>query len=391
SHATLFTGLPPTAAGATAESHRLPEAALTLAERLVAAGYRTFGASCNSWVSVERGFAQGFEVFEEPWRLRGHGEPEEEAVRQVTGWIEEAAAGEAPAFFVVNLNGPHLPYDPPRELARRFVDPGWPGRRLGALSRIAGPWAHFTGALVLTPDDFAMLSQLYATEIHHADLQVGELLAALERAGTRDETLVVVTSDHGENLGDHGRIGHALSMYDTTLRVPLIVRYPPAFAAGTVVGELVSLLDVAPTVLSLTGAVAPGEAEETARRSLAGPRRGGRRFVVAENGRPLAALELLAESFPAFDARGIDHPMLALRTDRHKLVWKGEAGVELYDLAADPAELDDLSAAQPRVRDELLRGLELWREAVRSAEPAELYRSEDEEAREWLRTLGYIQ
>jgi arylsulfatase A-like enzyme len=389
SHASLLTGQHPSRVGATSETNRLPDDAVTLAERLRDAGWRTGAFVSNAWVSAERGFAQGFETFVETWRSDAPGERQLDArgIDEARSWLTERAEAGEPFFLLVNLNSAHLPYSPdPLVLVDLSPDPLPPGR-VTRLRGVKGMWAHLGGALPLDDTDYAILRRLYEAEVASVDALVGELVGELEARGVLDDTVLVVTSDHGENIGEHGMIDHLLSMYDTTLRVPLILRYPPAFEAGRVDTRLVSGVDIVPTVLELLGLVeddasVPG-------RSLVSPDGAGHDHVVAENDRPVNGIRLMEQRYPTFDTTPLDRRVRALRTDRHKIVWYSDGEVELYDLERDPGELHDLSEQEPALRDELLARLRPWMDADDTGKAAP-FESRDDDALERLRALGYI-
>jgi len=251
-----------------------------------------------------------------------------------------------------------------------------------------GTWEYLAGAVVLDETDLDILRDLYQGELRTVDGYLGELVAALTAADVLNDTLVIVTADHGENLGEHGLIDHMLSMYDTTIRVPLVIRFPSRVEAGRVLPEVASLVDVLPTILDAVGIEPPAGAG----RSLLGDTPAAPRgFVIAENERPHNGIRLLETGFPEFDTSKIDGRMRMLRTDRYKLIWS-EGRVELYDLEADPGEQRDLGAEMPQLRDELLGELEAWMAASKmrsgaAAAPGPV----DPRAREQLRALGYVE
>ena len=385
-HASLFTGLTPSAAGATSETNHLPPANRTLAERLGEAGYRTGAVVRNGWLSRERGFAQGFDDFDEAWRTEpGRGvEAESAAVDRAVEWIEAAGREEQPFFLFLNLNIAHLPYDPGEDLRARFLERPWPLARVRRLMEIVGGWDQLAGPQPLDGDDLEILSQLYAAEVSIADAFVGRLLDALEAGGTLDRTLVIVTSDHGEHLGEHGLIDHVLSFYEPAVRIPLILRHPTSFAGGEVRHDLASLVDIAPTIAELAGIESPADAPGRSLLSTA-----AEVAVFAENDRPLNGLELLARRFPELDRERFDHRMRMIRTGDHKLIWRPDVSAELYDVGSDPGETQDRSDADPARRDALLARLRAH-EAGRSGLLPERFRESDDRARERLRALGYV-
>lgn len=395
SHASLLTGLYPTETQATSETNCLPDGTPTLAERLQAHGYRTGAIVRNPWVSKERGFARGFQDYVDIWRIQARSDAnktdrqvEQEAVDASIAWMTRGNSS-SPFFHFLNLNIAHMPYDPQAEIRAQFLTQPCLPVQLKRLMKVMGMWGHLAGALELSETDLNILRELYEAEISIADDFVGQLVDALADHKILDDTMVIITSDHGENVGDHGMIDHLLSMYDTTLHVPLVVRYPERFQPGSVSEDLVSLIDVAPTVLDVCGI--PEEDCEYHGRwgSLCNPDRLTRDFVVAENDRPVNGVKLLNNDFPEFDTSSIDCPMRTIRTHRHKLIWHVDKRVELYDLDHDPGELNNMADSEPEVRDKMLTQLKDWMASVAVERKVEMFQSQDEETIRQLRSLGY--
>jgi len=178
-------------------------------------------------------------------------------------------------------------------------------------------------------------------------------------------------------------------MYRTTTRIPLIMRHPASFPAGSESHAIVSLVDVVPTILDICGLA--GQYPDLAQGSLLGGFQSEDRAVFAENDRPLNGIDLMRENFPDFDIETIDGRMRMIRTRQYKLIWKDDESTELYDLIADPEELDDLSEQAPELREELLARLRAWMaSAEQDPEPSRMHIT-DPETREQLRSLGYIE
>lgn len=396
-HGSLLTGLYPSQTGATSETNQFPEMNLTLAEILRGAGYETAAFICNSWVSKERGFGQGFGEYQELWRQEARGgdtmagAAERAATSQAVDWLAGRRPGGKPFFLFMNLNCAHLPYRPPEPFLLRFLRYGYKAADVQRVSGITGMWAHLAGALKLTEQDYRIMSDLYDGEVAFADDCVGQIIDSLREGGVLDETLVIVTSDHGENIGEHGMIDHLLSMYDTTLRIPLVVRYPERFAGGGVSEDLVSLVDVMPTILDVCGLAEKAGHLEVASTSLCSESRSQRAFIVAENERPVNGMQLLKAQFPGFDTTTIDYRMRALRTKGQKLIWKIGGQMEVYDLARDAGEVTDLAATDALLRDRMHVMLKNWMSRIPAAEDISLFQSTDEESLEALRSLGYIE
>jgi len=171
----------------------------------------------------------------------------------------------------------------------------------------------------------------YRSEVAFVDLHLGRLLDAIEARIARDDTLVVFTADHGEELEDHGADAHVLTLYDETIRVPALVRAPGV--APRVIEDDVSIVDLAPTVLDLAGAPPLRDVDG---RSLAG----------ALRGEPLAPRPVFAET------QRMDRSLRAVVMGRDKLVYDGRFGLyELFDLDADPFELHPRKDAPDRARE----------------------------------------
>jgi arylsulfatase A-like enzyme len=217
-----------------------------------------------------------------------------------------------------------------------------------------------------------VLTGLYDGAIGYLDAKIGELLDHLRADGALENTVVVVTADHGDSLGEHGYLGHRLYLYEELVRVPLVIAHPTAFPAGTVVDDQVELGDLFPTLLDLAGVDLPEGT--TPFRSLANGA-APPPFAVLENTAP-KALDLVQ--------------MRALRTPERKFIWRSDGRHELFDLAQDPGELHDLSRDRPEEVESLLTTLDEWEQSFEgtSLQPAEA--AYDEATLERLRGLGYI-
>ena len=267
SHATLFTGLEVLHHGSLRNGVPLDGAVETLAEILGGAGYAT-AAFVSSFVLDDRfGWARGFDVYESEFPRRGEtlrqrrglwakfefegfDRPAVETNARALPWLVSAPE---PFFLFVHYFDPHAHYAGPPELAARV--PGAFAQRAAA-DRIEGLRA------VLPGIDRAQLEHVlrsYQAEVLVVDRALGALLAALDERGLRDRTLVVVASDHGEGLGQHGTLDHAPNVYEEQVRVPLLLRWPEELTPGLRIGEAVGLVDVAPTIAELAGVKFSGE------------------------------------------------------------------------------------------------------------------------------------
>jgi arylsulfatase A-like enzyme len=361
SHASILSSLVPQHHGASfARRSALPPAALTLAEVLSAHGYRTASFNEGGQLSAEFGVGQGFEEYRSYRKTRfAH------ALADAQAWLESTPRDTGRPFFLfLHTYGPHAGYSPdPRYLSE--FHPGYAGplpRRIGQklLNQIN------RRELLLDAQDERRVIAAYDAELRATDDLLGGFVAALRARGLYERSLIAVTSDHGEELGERGRFGvHAHTLQDELLRVPLVLKLPGAQRAGAALSGPVRGIDVAPTLLAAAGIAAPAEFEG---RDLLSSR--------GEGGEPPPALSWL-DALPPLE-----------RSSLRTAAWKLD-GARLYDLAADPGETRDLASRRADVAAELAR----QRDALLSARPALASQpvQPSRELQEQLRSLGYIE
>jgi arylsulfatase A-like enzyme/Tfp pilus assembly protein PilF len=353
SHSSLLSGLLPPHHGLRNNgSGAFPPETATLASVLAGRGWRT-GAFVGSFVLDRRfGLARGFDVYDDEIERDPHAGESLEAERpgstvmdRALAWLaQEGAETQSPAkpfFLWVHMYDAHAPYTPPSPFRERHADRPYDG------------------------------------EIAAVDAQVGRLLAELDRRGLAASTVVMVTSDHGEGLGEHGELTHGLLLYEPTLRVPLLVR-APGLAAGRVIQTPVSLVDIAPTLAGLAGESFPAPASG---------RLDGRDLSSSLlTGKEPAPEEVYAETqYPTVFGWS---PLSALR--RRDLKYIAAPHPELYDLARDPSEARDL-AARPETAASMLSGFASHLAALAAeAVPTPRGGGMDAETRERLASLGYL-
>jgi arylsulfatase A-like enzyme len=397
-HASLLTGQHPSQHRATSETNHLPGQARTLAERLKQAGYATTAFVSNPWLSRERGFAQGFDQFNELWRGRydDSNSPRLDFDRQATkrsaDWLRARSPDAPPFFLFINLNRNHLPFNPESQILHDLFPEPEPGsiEQLTMLKALSGfgTWDHRAGRLELNDSDFRILRQLYLAEVSMTDARIAELMSTLDSLGITDDTLIVITADHGENIGDHGMLDHVFSMFETTLHIPLVMRYPKRFMAGSVDAGIVSQVDIAATILDICGIEV--ETDVVPGLSLAGPERRARDFVISENDLPLNAIRVMERRYPDFDRSLLNRSVRALRTNRYKLIRYSDGETLLFDLESDPGELKNLAAKEPMLRARMLAQLLGWMRDHAPTTTPENLSSQDAAAMDGLRVLGYV-
>jgi arylsulfatase len=364
---TILTGLDFVDHGVVRHSHMLADEATTLAESLRQVGYRTacFSATPNN--SAGQGFAQGYEVFRELWTegpvsttRRPH-----YLARQVVEWLDDAATDLRPLHLQLHMIPPHAPYDPPPPFDL-FGDPAFGGdcdgydRTLGPIDSRARP---------VEPGCIDRLVDLYDGNLRLADDATRLVVEALRRRPRWRDTVLLVTSDHGEAFMEHGRLEHNSTVYGEMLHVPFVLWLPAGRTPkGVDTERLVSLADVTPTLLGLAGLDRPAGGAGVDLLATGAPTRG--RFLVTRNTN--------------------NPPIAGLRTLRWSAVLGIAGSAALHDLAADPGETISI-AADERAR---LAGLGLLA-TRRLSQPPRLTASRTgaaipDQERELLETLGYV-
>jgi arylsulfatase len=386
--ATILTGLYPKHHRARGLFSVLTDANVTLAEILRAEGYATWAVVSNIFLQPGKGFEQGFDAYSNP-RNRFDGDSSAQVTDEALARLRQAA--DRPFLLWVHYLDPHWSYQPGPPFATQF-DPGY--RESEALRRfLAGglPKGDIIFHNDLPPEDRRHLVALYDGEIAQVDGQVGRLLESIP-AATRRNLLVILTSDHGESLCEHDYcFAHGETLYEDTLRVPLILSMPGRIAGGRRIPGTVSLMDLAPTILSLLNLgqrpgmdgipLLNGRGEML-------PSVAGREFLFAETD-----YQLIHSANPRYFIPGVGGRWSAVRTGKDKLVRiprKEGALQEAFRLVSDPGEMHPLDPASLPRGDAMARALEGWIDFEPGAGES-MEESLTPEQKERLRSLGYLQ
>ena len=405
----LLTGAYPPAHGVRHRDDALPADLDRLPGLLREAGMRTVGISTMGNVSSTLGYDAGFDAFADLYKDESvverrreasaeaqqlsHEDPEAIALPRSADVVDrleaefESAGPDGPEdlFAFCWSIDPHLPFDPP-EGFRDYVDPDYDGPIDGSFESLPDE---------PTPVDLDRLRDLYDGEVRYVDEQVGRLVEGLKERGVYDDTLLVVLGDHGEAFYEHDVVFHGTVPYEELLHVPLIVKPPAGGPTGETVDDLVSLIDVVPTILELlgidgrpsrsqgrvlppfgdrsgadSGAAGLGDPDaptdravfsETQLRDFEPAHRsvtlGRWKYVRTETPLPDYVLKRLVE-----ERESIPGLTYALATLRDSALAAADGGVteHLYDLEADPGERSNLAAERPAVVDRLRGELEAW-------------------------------
>ena len=304
--------------------------------------------------------------------------PATQTTDQAVRWLR--TRGDHPFFLWVHYFDPHEPYRPPGPFVPPWVD--------DVVARANGAWYGLPRTLreqvIRNPKQVDHMIGRYDGEIAYTDTQIGRLLTEMESLGLQEDTLVVLTADHGEGLGEHNTyFDHVSNLYDENLKVPLILRYPNRIPKGKRVYRQVRLVDIAPTILELFGV--KDERFNTSGQSL---------LPLLGNQDRQPPRTAFAAIYPESEGGSREWGIYALRTETHKLIrttpwWRRHRQFtereELFDLRSDPNELTDIlfefPETLPELRDQLTRFT-----ARRLPAPPVM----SQEVKEQLKSLGYL-
>lgn len=342
SHCSIMTGVNPGSTGVRDQvGFVLSDKHATLAERFKNAGYETAAFVASSVLAARTGLSRGFDVYSDPAKVRegsmaGPEGPERRAdtvIREALDWIQASGRGR---FFVwIHLYDPHAPYQPPEPYASRYKNDPYEG------------------------------------EIAYVDSALGNLLQSAIAQQWYDKSVIVLASDHGESLGEHGEQTHGFFVYDSTLRVPLIVKLPQSAWKNTRVPDQVRNIDIAPTMLELAGLERGADIE-------------GESLLPRMTGK-VSSGDLLAYSetyFPYYHFRW--SPLLSLRTSHYEYISAHRP--ELYNLEADPGEKNNIAAQNSALSSRFSQKLSSM---VQDAAPS-LHEEYDSRLAKQLAGLGYV-
>lgn len=384
SHMSMFTGVYPDTHGVKPELDPLPEALVTLPEVLDDAGYHTMGLVTSEWLKPDFGFGRGFDDYERLAHRPTYAERVNAAAlrrlrRMEGGFFLFLHYYDLHSDFDQGSAANKFPYYAPHEY-RRGLDVSSDGREF------CDDEGNCNTRYLMAADrerrdvpqsEIDTIHGLYRAAVPHLDAEMGAFFDELKSRGLYEDSMIIVTSDHGEEFREHGRFIHS-QPYDETIRVPLFIKFPRSWAAGTRVTEVVETVDIAPTILDHLGMDPPETAQGESLLDL----------VQGAEGRSGHAV---------LSQDTINKTRYGLRTDEVKLIMDLKTSrPELYDLREDPGELVDLSGERVELAAELERRLKRWVGANRRLHETfatgvggdrELL---SEEERKRLESLGYV-
>lgn len=388
---TFFTSKYPIEHGVIDNTRRVPDEEVLLAERLSDEGFATFALNATHVLSPESNIDQGF-AKKHYLMFADETEMTFKAVRYIRNRFGEDGRRE---FLWIHFMNPHKPYFPPVPFDTRFTDPLYQGEVDADPATLD---AVFAEGRDLSPEELDHVRDVYDGCVAFVDACVQRIVRALEERGLLEDTLLVFTSDHGEELGDHHRyFWHANSIYAPVTRIPFIALQPGSIPPGRRIGGLLETTDFLPTVLSWLGLPPIEDARHR-------PRGNDLSAVLA--GEIDDTARSFALSFIDLDGKtsedGREGSVYGLRDLRHAYVFNPDllepnfppkegrfpiAERELYDVKADPLETRNVVVERPREADRLHRAL---LDRLRRLDVRHLSSEMSEQRRRALEELGYL-
>jgi len=437
-HGAVFTGKYPSHTGIYGNNLAIPEETETLPELLGEQGYRTFAASAGAHIRASRGYARGVDDYVESRRIS----PDLDFLRKVTTdrsfakqvgftltrgpddktrykydrlqrFITRATADDDPFFGFINAKTAHHPFNPPRPYKGLFCDgferPRWelleralaalgrrtqtlPGHDMAKLRQVShsGGDGVLAGEVELTDEEWDVIEAWYDGAVRYLDDLVGELVAFLKDCDIYDETVIVLTSDHGDNFGDHGLVRHVFCLYDSLIHVPMVIKPPTTGEwpnpSGRSIDNQVSLIDLHPTFLEAAGGPAPDY--DLSESLLEFTDRQYHDYTFSEYAGFDGTVQRLDRKYPDFDVRQFAKGLQSVRDEEHKLIVDTNGNRELYAWREDPDELSDISEDRPERADALESVIEDRLGTLE--EPGTFETPDDPELEAQLKDLGYI-
>ena len=426
SHGSMFSGLYPAGHGTSADDPYFDPPTTPLAELLRLEGYETVGLSANPWITPNFDFTAGFERFKTENELfwggsdlsgiGGLDSPREQLIellnrmsltnipKTVTNAIyakvfahrtDDGASrltsdaikwftgrsSDNPFFLFCNYTEPHLEYDPPAPFLREELPETIDTKTARSVNQ--DQWAYITGNVEMAKRDFEILRSLYRAEIRYLDSKLARLFKKFTKQNPLNNTAFILTSDHGENIGEHDLMDHQYCLYETLLHVPLLIRYPPLFKEQKT-NSLVETHRLYETITDIAGI------EETAQRTAPSlvDSSAETEYTIAEYTAPQPSVETLDEEYGPFsdDIWRYDRALRSIRNERWKFIERSDRTADLYDLHTDPDELTPIENSD--LQTTLQDVLETRRGALTG--PSSKYADIDTGIKQQLRDLGYL-
>lgn len=425
-HASLFTGLPESAHGANAATNWLDSRFQTVAETFVDAGWSTYLFAANPHLGDHTNLGQGFERREFPTDKRWAGKARKATTSKLIAtdasntlgpafkgggkypsgrsadqgkdagpvagealmaWLDERQDKQRPFFATLNLMEAHVPRVPSMASREALFDEAQIQAQLEFDQSYGYLLAYTVGLHEFTPPQLDLIEQVYDASLRDIDRATGAIVDQLRQRGLLDDTIVIVTADHGEHIGDHHRADHKFSVYNALVRVPLVIRYPSRFAAGRV-ARPVSTMDLYATLAEIEGLTMPAG---TLSRSLLSEAPAQAYAELVEPTR--LVFDRMRKVHKDFDSSPYELQYASVEDGDLKCIRRSDGHVELFDVRADPAEAHDLAPTRGADAAALCARIDAWRATFPAYDPSKSDARHDElsaEEKQRLVELGYL-
>lgn len=453
SYASTFTGTHVSRHGLEVDGDVLDNKFITMAEMLKAHGYRTIGLCPNPYISEFSGLHRGFDILYNPAneslrsrlynlinkallhrKSTGTENAAEKPLGQQQNFIDTelerphafdmfnrlrvskrilwSLSGlfdkyakdtndlafrlmndtrEEPFFFLIHYTETHTPYVLPNIFRKKFLTS--PDKKPWEVNQ--DYFRYYSGEARMDESDFEVLRALYDAAISYLDTRIFEIYSFLERKGLLDDTMLIITSDHGDNFGEHGVLFHIFSLYDTLIKVPLIIKYPASLGLSGIENRVVQNTDLIPTIMDLLGLNNKRMLDQIQGNSLISSkiRNRDKSYAISELVKPFGPrMQSLREKLKKYDRQ-----LISIRTESKKYISASDGNHEFYDLHEDPNETRNLISSSDPAIIELREKLKPWlipfNDCCRkvqwkiSHEKAAVL---EPEIQERLRSLGYL-
>lgn len=460
STASLFTGTYVSKHGLISMYDVLDSRFMTMAEILRKEGYRTIGLCRNPFISGLTGLDRGFEIFYDyqqklirsivyhllhaisPWprritdkraktsmkarvraspgaarkkpsvfRLLARSKYIQNILWSIEGYFDKSAAylnqrgkelmrkvRKEPFFLYIHYDEAHTPYIMPRKFRDKFSPVPLKRKPLHVNQDHR---KYYSGEVKMGKSDFQILQILYDGGINYLDMKIYEIFLLLEKQELLDNTMVIITSDHGDSIGEHGIIFHTLCLYDTLIKIPLLIKYPAELDLHGTENQVVQNVDIFPTIIDIVGATNESLLSQIEGNSLITC---NGHLRIKNRTDDYAISELLNPFYSAWLKRTkevlkeYDRQLISMRTEKEKYIYATNGNHEFYDLENDPEETNNLIDSKDPAIEELREKLKPWlarfhdsRERIQLKISQEGAKTEFEtEIKQRLKDLGYL-
>ncbi len=410
-HASMLTGVNPTQHGVLHQNKLRPNIQ-TIGEHLQKQGYQTAGFVNNSQVGELVGLDRGHTDFFEVWKGYSKHQVYQKAklkIKTASGYADHGAAAtnklvykwlnrqwqtDNPFYLFIHYIDAHNPLRAPRPFRFKYLSAELRKRvDMNKIWRVAeNPLICLTDDLELSQSEIEALTCLYDEEIAYVDCKIGQLTSWLARQGILNNTLLIITADHGEHLGERQMYSHVASLYQPIVHIPLIIHFPPGGNNGEVRDFPVQHIDILPTILDAcklkknADNTTPGQSllsadsETTASRYL---------FAEWEGRVPYFVRDRLAKRNNDRAIEQMTNKKWLCRNGDHKLIMDASGGSELYDLKNDPTETHEIGDREPETLARMTKALSDYRNNA-TDESSESYDYSEGAVKEHLKALGYL-